>query len=87
MAKRTKRRNSRRRVSKKNKTKRRKTRRINRKMRGGESWLCEGCGVQTNKDPCMIVTGREKYTVDVEGADGRLRPEERERDVYCKTSR
>ena len=80
MAKRTKRRNTRRRVSKNTKTRKRKTRRIRRKMRGGESWICPGCGVKTNNDPCQIVTHREKYTVMVKG-----KPVERDRDVICNT--
>ena len=81
MAKRTKRRNTRRRVSKKNKTKRRKTRRIRRKMRGGESWICKGCGVMTNQNPCKVVIGREKYTHTF--PDGRQ--EIRGIDIFCNT--
>ena len=55
------------------------------KLKSG-SWICAGCGLPTNQNPCghrALACEREKYIVeDEDGTDV-----ERERDLICNTER
>jgi hypothetical protein len=44
------------------------------------SWICKGCGIRTNKNPCDLVHHRKEVVVQEE--DG---PKKVLRDVFCNT--
>jgi len=42
-------------------------------------WICDGCGVLTDQNPCRTVFGHEKYIGTLHNGN----TEVRERNVYC----